>query len=242
MKSKLFIILCALASFNQVSCSMFTFENEFGDLLPSPTELTQMAVQETAQEIAAEAARTIKQLLERTAMQVASDKVRDIVHCIGNTALYTGIRSICTVENYDTYGRRALEFFGAAVSIYVALKGIEGLMGIEATIQKNASKNWGGPLPEEIEALLQAKKHYPALKERGVPPHNGYIFHGVPGTGKTLLARVVSDKLQIPLIETNAGKFMSMLQGSGNSKLKAIMNKARSCKTQKPFRCIVFID
>jgi hypothetical protein len=266
MKSKIFVIICALTSFHEASCSLPLFENEFGELLLTPMELGRQAAQEAAQEAAKatthellEQAKeklrealltsieltdqiTAQEILKRSLGQIALDKARDIAHGIWNSALSHSIRNICTVENYDTYGRRALEAASIIAGIYVTLKGIEHLLGIEATIKKGASKNWGGPLPKAFEELLEAKQNYHVLEQRSVPSHNGYIFHGVPGTGKTLLARVLSDKFQIPLIETNAGKFITRMQGSGNATLKAIINKARSCKAQKPFRCIIFID
>ena len=241
MKSKIFVIICTLASFNQASCSLPIFETEFGQFFPHPLELGTMAVAELKEQ----AAQKAKELLERSIAQIALDKAYEIAHRVGNSALSHTIRNIFTVENYDIYGKRALQAASTIVTMYVLLKAVNGLnLGqmVEATIRNGASKDWAGPLPQELEELLNAKKHHQALEERGLQSHNGYLFHGVPGTGKTLLARVLSDKLQVPLIETNSGQFLGMFQGSGNKQLKAILREARFCEAQKPFRCIVFID
>ncbi len=247
MKSKLFIILCTLTSFQQASCSMLPlFENEFGELFPSPTELTQMAAAEVASEVAQE----LKRLLDRSIIEVARDKVRDVAHGVWNSAFSHAISNACSVENFDIYGRRALDAALTAATIYAILKSLNGFGSgdtIKAITWKNISNTWGGPLPKEFEETLKAIKNYRVLQQAGVPSHNGYLFHGVPGTGKTFLVRVLSEKLQIPLIETNSGQFLGMFQGSGNRKLAAVFAKARSLRPKfyqraRPFTCIVFID
>ena len=112
----------------------------------------------------------------------------------------------------------------------------------QTDIPKDTCKNWAGPLPKAFEDLLRSRKHYKALSEKGLQLHNGYLLHGAPGAGKTFAVRVLAEKLQIPLIETNSGRFMTEIQAAGNKKLKEMLEKANDCKTQVPFKCILFID
>ncbi len=109
-------------------------------------------------------------------------------------------------------------------------------------IPKDAAKDWYGPLPEKFEQLLKSKKYSKTLAEKGLKPHNGYLLHGAPGTGKTLAAQVLAERLQVPLIKTNSGQFIKKLQGSGNERLQEILTKAHGYNPQAPFKCIIFID
>jgi transitional endoplasmic reticulum ATPase len=225
MKSKIFILLFALALFSQTSCSIFTFETEFGEFLPSPTQLTQMATDEAAQEL--------KRLLNRSLTEIVLDKAKETLHQIGNSEF---------LRTCDPEQIRIWADIGVSLAlIYSLIYGIDDFEIIEAITWKDV--RWGGPLPKEFEELLENTKNYKAFQEKSLTLHNGYLLHGVPGTGKTFLVRALSEKLQLPLIETNSGQFLTMWQGSGNAKLKAILKKAHSFKSsKKPFACIVFID
>ena len=51
-------------------------------------------------------------------------------------------------------------------------------------------------LLKEIEFWLDSREWY---QERSIPWHRGYVFHGVPGTGKSSFVRAVGQKFDLPL-------------------------------------------
>lgn len=152
----------------------------------------------------------------------------------------------CTVENWDRYAVRALAAGVAIATMYGAVKGVQ--ISINNGTKQNPqifsgyAKKWTGSLPIKLQEIVNQASFAGLFLQHGVPLHNGYLLYGVPGTGKTWLARVLSDTLQIPLLETNSGQFINPLQGSGNIALKTLLQQAHSCWKKKPFKCIVFID
>jgi len=60
---------------------------------------------------------------------------------------------------------------------------------------------------------------------------------GLPGTGKTLLARAVAGEANVPFFSMSASEFVEMLVGVGANRVRDLFETA---KTSTP--CIIFID
>jgi len=237
MKLKIFFIVSAFMSLPQVSCSSY-FSSQLVD-----------TSQKIGESLAKEALQLGKagflKLLQATSQELKTLPTPAPVIIKETTG---SILSYFTPENIRPWMDLGV---GVAI-IYSMVVGVDKLFpqeNIEATTYKNINHTWGGTLPEEFNEILDSAKHYAALREKGLLCHNGYLFHGPPGTGKTFLVKILSEKLGIPLIETNSGQFLSKYQGSANTKLTAIIKKARSCRSmfyhvrvKNPFSCIVFID
>lgn len=110
--------------------------------------------------------------------------------------------------------------------------------------KKNAPDHWAGPLPQELNHILDLHKHYALFQKFNLTPARGYLLYGPPGTGKTLLPEVLARKLCIPLIRESSGNFFTMWQGSGTLRLSELIQKAHTFPQPKKgyFKCIVFID
>lgn len=65
----------------------------------------------------------------------------------------------------------------------------------------------------------------------------GCLLVGVPGTGKTLLAKVVANEANVPFLYMNGSDFVEMYVGRGAARVRELFKEARK---QAP--CIVFID
>lgn len=67
---------------------------------------------------------------------------------------------------------------------------------------------------------------------------NGMILHGVPGTGKTLLARATAKALDRPFLHFDIASVEDKYVGESNRRLRAVFTLVRKLKG----RCVVFFD
>ena len=86
----------------------------------------------------------------------------------------------------------------------------------------------------EIVDFLKNKDKYKSLGAR-VP--RGVLLSGLPGTGKTLLARAIAGEADVPFFAASGSDFSGIIVGLGVAKIKEIFEMA---KRNAP--CILFID
>ena len=87
-----------------------------------------------------------------------------------------------------------------------------------------------------LDLLLHLK--HPEIYERiGVNPPRGFLLHGPPGCGKTLLANAIAGQLQLPLIKLAATEVVSGVSGESEGKLRELFEQA-----MENAPCILFID
>ena len=65
----------------------------------------------------------------------------------------------------------------------------------------------------------------------------GVLLYGLPGTGKTLMAKALAGEAGVPFFAVNGADFVEMYVGVGASRIRALFHKAR-----KAGRAVVFID
>lgn len=86
----------------------------------------------------------------------------------------------------------------------------------------------------EIVDFLKDPKKYIAV---GAKIPKGILLEGVPGTGKTLLAKAVAGEAGVTFFTISGSDFVEMFVGVGASRVRDLFNDA---KLHKP--CVVFID
>ncbi len=86
----------------------------------------------------------------------------------------------------------------------------------------------------EIVDMLMAPERYRSL---GASIPRGVLLEGMPGTGKTLLARAVAGEANVPFFSASASEFIEMVVGVGASRVRDLFAEAR-----KVAPAIVFID
>jgi len=82
-----------------------------------------------------------------------------------------------------------------------------------------------------------AKAHSDEAKAFGVEPLKGILLTGVPGTGKSLLAKAVGHLWKIPLLRLDVGKVMTGLVGGSEGKMREVISQAEAMAP-----CILWID
>lgn len=91
-------------------------------------------------------------------------------------------------------------------------------------------------LKELCELLLHLK--HPELYEHiGLSAPRGFLLHGPPGSGKTLLANAIAGQLKVPLIEVAATELVAGISGESEERIREVFEKAA---TVAP--CVLFID
>ncbi|MFX1558448.1 MAG: CDC48 family AAA ATPase [Promethearchaeota archaeon] len=89
-------------------------------------------------------------------------------------------------------------------------------------------------LREIIEWPLKYSEFYKYMKSR---PPNGILLYGLPGTGKTLLARAIAHESEVNFISVKGPEFLSKWVGESAKAVREIFRKARSAAP-----CIIFFD
>ncbi|MHA1489526.1 MAG: AAA family ATPase [Promethearchaeota archaeon] len=97
--------------------------------------------------------------------------------------------------------------------------------GLEGVIQQ---------LREIIEWPLKYPKFYKYMKSR---PPNGILLFGLPGTGKTLIAKAIAHETEVNFISIKGPEFLSKWVGES---AKAVRETFRKARTAAP--CIIFFD
>ncbi|KAK1605228.1 hypothetical protein QYE76_028901 [Lolium multiflorum] len=87
---------------------------------------------------------------------------------------------------------------------------------------------------QEIVQFLKFPDKFTAVGAR-IP--KGVLLVGLPGTGKTLLAKAIAGEAGVPFFSLSGSEFIEMFVGVGASRVRDLFNKA---KDNAP--CLVFID
>ena len=88
-------------------------------------------------------------------------------------------------------------------------------------------------LQEMVELLKQSEK----FKKLGAKMPKGILLVGLPGTGKTLLARAVAYEAGVPFFSASGSEFMEMFVGVGPARVRDLFEQARASAPS-----LVYID
>lgn len=114
-------------------------------------------------------------------------------------------------------------------------------LNVKADLPVLVSYNSIGGLSKQI-ALLKSKielpLHRPSLFQRfSMAPDRGFLLHGPPGTGKTMLLRAVAQETNAHVLTINGPSIVSKYLGETESALRSIFAEARKYQPS-----IIFID
>ncbi|XP_034040519.1 nuclear valosin-containing protein-like [Thalassophryne amazonica] len=89
----------------------------------------------------------------------------------------------------------------------------------------------------EMCKLMVHMRHPEVYQKLRMVPPRGFLLHGPPGCGKTLLAQAVAGELELPMLKVSAPELVSGVSGSLSRKLRELFSLAVSSAP-----CILFID
>ncbi|KAG2467024.1 NVL protein, partial [Polypterus senegalus] len=90
---------------------------------------------------------------------------------------------------------------------------------------------------KEVCRMLIHFRHPEVYQQLGVTPPRGFLLHGPPGCGKTLLAQAIAGELEMPMLKVAATELVSGVSGESEQKLRELFDQG---VTSAP--CILFID
>ncbi|MDR2942139.1 MAG: ATP-dependent zinc metalloprotease FtsH [Treponema sp.] len=89
----------------------------------------------------------------------------------------------------------------------------------------------------ELEEVVEFLKNPQKFTKMGARIPKGVLLVGMPGTGKTLMARSVAGEAGVPFFHMSGSDFVEMLVGVGASRVRDLFEQGR-----KSAPCIIFID
>ncbi|CAL0307755.1 unnamed protein product [Lupinus luteus] len=90
---------------------------------------------------------------------------------------------------------------------------------------------------EELEEIVEFLRNPDRYVKLGARPPRGVLLVGLPGTGKTLLAKAVAGEADVPFISCSASEFVELYVGMGASRVRDLFARAK-----KEAPSIIFID
>lgn len=90
---------------------------------------------------------------------------------------------------------------------------------------------------EEVKELVDFLRAPDKFHKLGARIPRGILMCGIPGTGKTLLAKAIAGEAGVPFYNISGSDFVEMFVGVGASRVRDMFDQAR-----KHAPCIIFID
>jgi cell division protease FtsH len=95
---------------------------------------------------------------------------------------------------------------------------------------------------EELREIIEFLKDPKRFQRLGGKIPKGVLLIGLPGTGKTLLAKAVAGEANVPFYSISGSDFVEMFVGVGASRVRDLFEQARRNARQGGHGAIIFID
>jgi cell division protease FtsH len=109
----------------------------------------------------------------------------------------------------------------------------------EASEQRTTFEDVAGidEAEEELVEIVDFLRNPDRYRRLGGMIPKGVLLSGLPGTGKTLLARAVAGEANVPFFSLSASEFIEMVVGVGASRVRDLFDQAK-----KAAPAIIFVD
>lgn len=110
------------------------------------------------------------------------------------------------------------------------------LMKFEHPVSVEVEPIWSGEVGSALDQIINERKMEAELFDAGLSPTRSLLFSGEPGVGKTLAAKWLAHKLNLPLLVLDLSAVMSSFLGRTGTNVRNVFDYARGVK------CILFLD
>jgi len=90
---------------------------------------------------------------------------------------------------------------------------------------------------EELQEIIDFLKNPDKYLKMGAKIPRGVLLMGLPGTGKTLLAKAIANEGNVPFFSISGSEFIELFVGVGASRVRSLFEQAHKVR-----RAIIFID
>ncbi|MBI4386424.1 MAG: ATP-dependent metallopeptidase FtsH/Yme1/Tma family protein [Elusimicrobia bacterium] len=90
---------------------------------------------------------------------------------------------------------------------------------------------------EELQEIIEFLKDPQKFQRLGGKIPKGVLLYGLPGTGKTLLARAVAGEAGVPFFSSSGSEFVEMFVGVGAARVRDLFEQAK-----KSAPAVIFVD
>ena len=90
---------------------------------------------------------------------------------------------------------------------------------------------------EMVKDIIDFIRDPEKYEKTGAKMPKGILLYGVPGTGKTLLAKAIAGEANVPFYALSGSDFVQMYVGVGASRVRQLFKKAKHSK-----KAVIFID
>ncbi len=165
------------------------------------------------------------------------------------SSILTGIGHAIASRQWWTQAFLVLFLFLANFLIFMGplmLMGISQIRGFEP-----GDANWGVKLEdvrgqaeakEEVRRIVNLWQSGEAFEKAGGRRERGILFHGAPGTGKTMLAKAIATGFNSPFVSIPGSGFAQTFIGIDALIVRYLARKAKKLASKWGGQCIVFID
>jgi cell division protease FtsH len=167
-----------------------------------------------------------KEFLLLTGVSVTESSSSDInfIQVGFSIALIAGILFFVQKKN------SAVRATGALSPVTVSSDSSEKLCGFEDVAGNLEAK-------ESVKDIVDYLREPERFMRYGARMPRGILFHGKPGTGKTLMARAMAGEAGVPFYAVSGSDFVQMYVGVGAARVRDLFKKAREAG-----RGVIFID
>jgi len=110
------------------------------------------------------------------------------------------------------------------------------LMKFEYPIQLDIEPIWSNDIKQSFEQVINERDHEDELATAGLSLTKSLLFFGEPGVGKTLGARWLAYKLNLPLMVLDLSAVMSSFLGRTGNNIRNVFDYAKNTK------CVLLLD
>ncbi len=165
------------------------------------------------------------------------------------TSMANGVADAITSKTWWTQAFLVLFLFLSNFLIFMGpllLMGISQIRGFEP-----GDANWGVKLEdvrgqaeakEEVRRIVNLWQSGEAFEKAGGRRERGLLFHGAPGTGKTMLAKAIATGFNSPFVTIPGSGFQQAFLGLDAIIVRFLARKAKRLASKWGGQCIVFID